>query len=137
MNVTHYLVDISALVRLLTRPEIVHEWEGPVTAGLVGICPVTELEFLYSARSREDHIDKTRRLNQLFPSVFIPDGVYGRAAKVQEELTSRGQHRSAGAVDLLLAATAELTGTTLLHGDRDFECVAAVTGQPVQWLSGP
>ncbi|NJP46126.1 PIN domain nuclease [Streptomyces sp. PRB2-1] len=29
-------------------------------------------------------------------------------------------------------ATAELQGLTLLHRDRGFECVAAVTGQPLQ-----
>jgi predicted nucleic acid-binding protein len=39
-------------------------------------------------------------------------------------------------VDLVVAATAELQGLTLLHHDRDFECVAAVTGQPLQWY-GP
>lgn len=43
---------------------------------------------------------------------------------------------SAGAVDLVVAATAELRGLTLLHRDRDFECLAAVTGQALQWY-GP
>jgi hypothetical protein len=37
--------------------------------------------------------------------------------------------RSAGSVDLVVAATAELQGLTLLYRDRDFECIAAVTGQ--------
>jgi predicted nucleic acid-binding protein len=55
---------------------------------------------------------------------------------VQEALTKRGQHRSAGPVDLVVAATAELQGLTLLHHDRDFECIAAVTGQALQWY-GP
>lgn len=54
------------------------------------------------------------------------------ATRVQEILTQRGQHRSAGAVDLVVAATAELQGLTLLHRDRDFECIAAVTGQALQ-----
>ncbi len=31
----------------------------------------------------------------------------------------------------LMAATAELHDLTLLHRDNDFECVAAVTGQPL------
>lgn len=35
-----------------------------------------------------------------------------------------------------MAATAELQGLTLLHCDRDFECIAAVTGQALQWY-GP
>ena len=36
----------------------------------------------------------------------------------------------------MVAATAELQGLTLLHRDRDFECIAAVTGQALQWY-GP
>jgi hypothetical protein len=46
-------------------------------------------------------------------------------------LTRKEQHRSAGAVDLVVTATAERL--TLLHRDRDVECIAAVTGQPLQW----
>ncbi|MEU6140142.1 hypothetical protein ABZ848_07260 [Streptomyces sp. NPDC047081] len=38
--------------------------------------------------------------------------------------------------DLVVAATAELQGLTPLHRDRDFECIAAVTGQALQWY-GP
>jgi predicted nucleic acid-binding protein len=36
----------------------------------------------------------------------------------------------------VVAATAELQGLTLLHRDRDFKCVTAVTGQALQWY-GP
>lgn len=54
----------------------------------------------------------------------------------QAALTKRGLHRSAGAVDLVVAATAELQGLTLLHRDDDYECIAAVTGQALQWY-GP
>jgi predicted nucleic acid-binding protein len=47
------------------------------------------------------------------------------------------QHRSAGPVDLVIAATAELQGLALLHHDRAFECIAAVTGQAIQWFGPP
>jgi predicted nucleic acid-binding protein len=53
---------------------------------------------------------------------------------VQEQLTAKGEHRSAGPVDLLVAATAEESGLVLLHHDRDFEAIARVTGQPVRML---
>jgi predicted nucleic acid-binding protein len=72
----------------------------------------------------------------IFGRVPVDDRAYDRASRVQELLTERGQHRSAGAVDLVVAATAELQGLTLLHRDRDFECIAAVTGQALQWY-GP
>ena len=63
----------------------------------------------------------------------------GRSAvpgKPRGELTARSQHRSAGPVDLVIAATDELHGPTLLHHDRDFEVIARVTGQPLHWY-GP
>jgi predicted nucleic acid-binding protein len=34
----------------------------------------------------------------------------------------------------VIAATAELAGLTILHLDKDFEVIAAVTGQPVERL---
>ena len=36
---------------------------------------------------------------------------------------------------LIIGATAELAGLTVLHLDKDFEIIAAVTGQPVERLS--
>jgi predicted nucleic acid-binding protein len=36
--------------------------------------------------------------------------------------------------DLLIAATAELHGLTVLHHDKDFELIADVTGQSVERL---
>lgn len=51
-------------------------------------------------------------------------------------LADRGQHRAPSLPDLIIAATAELAGLTVLHLDKDFEVIAEVTGQPVEHLSG-
>jgi predicted nucleic acid-binding protein len=67
----------------------------------------------------------------------MPDRMFERAAQVQAALTDLGTHRSAGAVDLLIAAAAELHGLTLLHYDRDFDQIVRVTGQRAQWLASP
>ena len=56
---------------------------------------------------------------------------------MQASLTDRGAHRSAGPVDLLVAATAEFHKLTLLHYDHDFEQIAQVTAQPTAWLAEP
>ncbi len=72
----------------------------------------------------------------MFGWVPVHDRAYARAWEVQGELTAKGQHRSAGPVDLVVAATAELHGLTLLHHDRDFGVIARVTGQPMRWY-GP
>lgn len=36
--------------------------------------------------------------------------------------------------DLLIAAAAESLGLTVLHYDADFDRIAAVTGQPCEWV---
>jgi predicted nucleic acid-binding protein len=36
---------------------------------------------------------------------------------------------------LLIAATAELAGLTVLHHDEDFEIIADITGQPLERLN--
>ena len=70
---------------------------------------------------------------------WVPMGAdaYERADEVQQALTERGQHRSAGPVDLLIAATAERERLILLCDDKDFELVASVTGQPVRRVGDP
>jgi len=73
-----------------------------------------------------------------FPTCgWVPMGeqAWERAAEVQQLLTETGQHRSAGAVDLLIAATAERERLTVLCDDRDFETVAAVTRQPIKLVT--
>jgi hypothetical protein len=72
-------------------------------------------------------------MKSVFGWVPVHDRAFARAWEVQDGLTSRGQYRSAGPVDLVLAATAELHGLTLLHHDRDFDVIAGVTGQPTRW----
>lgn len=51
-----------------------------------------------------------------------------------ELLARRGHHRGASIPDLLIAAIAERTGLTVLHYDRDFDLIAAATGQRMEWV---
>jgi predicted nucleic acid-binding protein len=136
MSAAQFLIDTSALARFLRGDAGQYGWDRAAAAGLIATCPVTELEFFYSARSAEDRARGIEDMRLLFGWVPVDDRAYDRAWRVQELLTRKGQHRSAGAVDLVVAATAELQGLTLLHRDRDFDCIAAVTGQPLQWY-GP
>ncbi|WP_328912725.1 MULTISPECIES: PIN domain nuclease [unclassified Streptomyces] len=136
MSAAQFLIDTSALARFLRGDAEQYGWDRAASAGLIATCPITELEFFYSARSAEDRALGIADIRLLFGWVPVDDRAYDRAWQVQELLTRKGQHRSAGAVDLVVAATAELQGLTLLHRDRDFACIAAVTGQPLQWY-GP
>ncbi len=136
MNAAQFLIDTSALARFMRSDAEQFGWDQAAAAGLIATCPITELEFFYSARSAADRERGIEGIRLLFGWVPVDDRAYDRAWRVQEMLTTRGQHRSAGPVDLVVAATAELQGLTLLHRDRDFDCIAAVTGQPLQWY-GP
>ena len=133
MTPAQFLIDTSALTRLMRSGAESFGWDQAVAAGLIAVCPITELEFFFSARSAQDREHGIQDMKSVFGWVPVHDRAFARAWEVQDGLTSRGQHRSAGPVDLVLAATAELHGLTLLHHDRDFDVIAGVTGQPTRW----
>jgi predicted nucleic acid-binding protein len=137
VTAAQFLIDTSALARFMRSDAERHGWDQAAAAGLIAVCPITELEFFYSARSATDRAQGIEDMRLVFGWVPVDDRAYDRAWQVQDALTERGQHRSAGPVDLVVAATAELQGLALLHRDRDFECIAAVTGQAVQWFGPP
>jgi predicted nucleic acid-binding protein len=135
VNPVLYLIDTSGLFRILQQDKLRQAWSDHLAAGVIGICPVVELEFLYSARSLADRLEKLRLLHDLFGWVPMGEQAWERAAEVQQLLTETGRHRSAGPVDLLIAATAERERLTVLSDDHDFETVTAVTGQPVKLVT--
>ena len=137
MMPARFLLDTSALVRLLREAGVRARWEPQITAGLVGVCPLVELELLYSARSKSDRDELVDLLATAFVWVPMPEQVFDRAAEIQAASTAQGAHRSAGAVDLLVAACAELHRLTLVHYDHDFDQITKVTGQAAAWLAPP
>jgi predicted nucleic acid-binding protein len=132
-----FLVDTGALIRLLRQADVQADWAQQITAGLVATCAITELELLYTARSKADREEQSALIREIFGWVVMPDRVFERALDVQSAMTDRGSHRSASPADLLLAATAEAHGLVVLHYDTDFVQVAEVTGQPIRWLAEP
>jgi predicted nucleic acid-binding protein len=133
MTPAQFLIDTSALARMMRSGGESFGWDQAVAAGLVAVCPITELEFFYSARSAADRAISIEDVRAAFLWVPVHDRAFARAWEVQGDLTAKGQHRSAGPVDLVVAATAELHGLTLLHHDHDFDVVVAITGQPARW----
>ncbi|WP_229072161.1 PIN domain nuclease [Actinoplanes sp. DH11] len=134
---TKYLIDTSAFMRLLCEPAVQSAWLDQIDAGVLGVCPLTELEILFTARSKVDRGELEAAIRGSCAWLTVPDRAFDRALSVQKDLTDRGAHRSAGPVDLVVAATAEHHRTTILHYDRDFEQVAAVTGQAARWVADP
>ena len=132
---TGWLIDKSALVRLTASPDAA-EWAGRVERGLVRIATVTRLEIGYSARSGPEFRTGLRQppLSSM-PVEYQTPATEDRAVEILALLADRGQHRAPSIPDLVIAATAELAGLTILHLDKDFEIIAAVTGQPAERLS--
>ncbi len=75
-----------------------------------------------------------RQLRAAWPQVDMDQPVLDRAVEVQDELADRSQQRGAKIADLLIAAAAEAAGLVVLHYDHDFDLIATVTGQPVEWI---
>jgi len=69
------------------------------------------------------------------PLEYQTPAIKGRALEVQMRLADRGHHRAPSVPDLIVAATAELAGLTVLHLDKDFELIAGVTGQNLERLA--
>lgn len=134
MSPALYLIDTSGLFRIL-QSELRKAWSDHLAAGVIATCPVVELEFLFSARSLADRLEKRQLLRDLLGWVPMPERAYERAAEIQQMLTEAGTHRSAGPVDLLIAATAERERLTVLCDDRDYQTIARVTGQPVKLVT--
>lgn len=137
MAVTNWLIDKSALVRLqLDQVAEGENWKRRIDRGLVRISTITRLELGYSARTGTEGREGLRRPPlSLMPIERITPAVEDRAEEVQMLLADRGQHRAPSIPDLLIAATAEKTGLTVLAVDKDFDLIAEVTGQPVETLA--
>jgi predicted nucleic acid-binding protein len=69
------------------------------------------------------------------PVEYMTPAVEDRAVDVLTLLADRGQHRAPSVPDLIIAATAELAGLTVLHLDKGFDVIADVTGQSVERLN--
>jgi predicted nucleic acid-binding protein len=69
------------------------------------------------------------------PVEYLTPAIEDRAVEVLALLAEHGHHRAPSIPDLIIAATAELAGLTVLHLDKDFELIAGITGQPAERLA--
>ena len=131
---TEWLVDKSALVRFSSSVDVA-EWAGRIERGVVRITSLTRLEVGFSARSGDDLRSASLRAPLVsMPTEYLTPAIEDRALEVQQMLADRGHHRGPSIPDVLVAATAELAGLTIVHLDKDFELIAALTGQPLERL---
>ncbi len=127
-----YLADTSAVARI-DKAEVAERLLPLVENGLVARCSPTDLEAGVSSRDAADHVAMPAR-RASWPLAAMSQHTLDRAVAVQDQLAARGQHRGVKIGDLLIAAAAETNGLTVLHYDSDFDTIASVTGQPVEWI---
>jgi hypothetical protein len=130
--VTLFLVDKSAFEQQRHSNQADAMLRALAAENRLAICEIVALELLFSTRGPADYEARWSHLESL---EWLPtDAAACRTAlDLQRRLAQRGQHRRP-IPDLLIAATALVHGATVLHYDRDFDRIAAITGQATRWI---
>ena len=128
-------VDTSAWHRS-GHPAVAERWRTELGDDRLGLCDQVRLEILWSARSADDYEALAEELEALVP-IPTTNATFARALEVQRQLAHVGglHHRSVRIADLVIAAAAEEAGATLWHYDQDFERIAEITGQAIEWVA--
>lgn len=134
--VATHLADTSALARL-DRPPVAAVLAPLIEAGLVATCGVIEFELGWATRTSAE-FDRVRADRDAgYEWLATHDEDWRRALDVQARLWRSGRVRAVGFPDLLIAAVAERERVSLVHYDSDYDLIAAVTGQQMQWVVSP
>jgi predicted nucleic acid-binding protein len=129
-----YLADTSLFVLQRRYPQVRHRFETLLAEGRLAACQMTALEYLNNAAD-------PRSYELLWAALHghrwmdVTAAAMDRALAVHRALARTSQHRHFRLPDLIIAATAELNGATVLHYDADYDRIAAVTGQSVEWVA--
>jgi len=127
------MVDKSALARG-QHDSVFHVLSELAAHGTFYTNPLIDLEMLYSAQDLKQYRALAAVRSSSHTMLPLNEQVGRRALQVQEALAEQGHHRGAGVVDLLIAASAEQAGATLVHYDHDYDLIAEVTQQPMRWV---
>jgi predicted nucleic acid-binding protein len=96
-------------------------------AGELYICPVGELEQLYSARSAREYDAVRSALRESLELVAAPQDIFERALRLQRDLAHHhGMWHRVPIPDLLIAETALFHNLGVVHVDGDFDRIAEV-----------
>jgi hypothetical protein len=95
--------------------------------GALFVCPVGELEQLFSARSARDYDVRSELLHNSFDSIAAPIDIFDRALRLQRDLAHHhGLWHRLPIPDLLIAETALYHDLGVVHVDGDFHRIAEV-----------
>jgi len=128
-----YLADTSVYVLQARHTAVRDRFARLLTEGRLAACQMTVLEYLNNAPDpRGYEILRGALMTQRW--IEVTSAAMDRALKVHGELARQSQHRHFRLPDLIIAATAELAGASVLHYDADYDRIAKITGQPVEWV---
>jgi predicted nucleic acid-binding protein len=131
--VASYLADTSAFARL-HHPAVAAILAPLIEAGVIATCGVIEFELGWATRSSAELDELRADRDAGYEWLATHDGDWRRALEVQAFLWRAGRMRAVGLPDLLIAAVAERERVTVLHYDGDYDVIAQVTGQSMQWV---
>lgn len=124
MAVAGWVLDKSAAARS-GDPRVARQLEE--LAGTLYVCPVGELEQLYSARSAKDYDRLKSELHESFEVISAPPDLLDRALALQQDLAHHhGMWHRTPIPDLLIAETALNHGLGVVHVDGDYERISEV-----------
>jgi hypothetical protein len=134
MATTVYLADTSVYVLQGRHLQVRRKFETLLVEGRLAACQMTALEYLNNAPDPKGYeILRGALLGQRWLDVTA--AAMDRAMEVHHLLAAASQHRHFRLPDLIIAATAEFNGATVLHYDADYDRIAAITGQPTEWIA--
>lgn len=119
-----YLLDSSALWRILRDTTLRASWAEIISLGVIGSCHPQRVEFRRSAGTIDEYDQMSGMFDALYPDAAIPKGAWQWIESAQYRLLRHGAHRALPAVDLLICATAAHHGLVVLHDDNDFVTAA-------------
>jgi predicted nucleic acid-binding protein len=114
-------------------PQLARWFNAQVAADRVLMCDLVILELVRMAPNDTRAKETAARLDA-FQSLPAPADLWARARELQLLLAGDGDHRRVPPADLLIAATAMAGGVALVHYDRDYERLAAVSDLQHRWL---
>ena len=119
-----YLLDSSALWRILRDAELRAGWAEVISSGAIGSCQPQRVEFRRSARTIDEYEQMSEMFAALYADAAVPKTAWGWIESAQYRLLRHGAHRALSAVDLLICATAAQHDLVVLHDDNDFATAA-------------
>jgi predicted nucleic acid-binding protein len=129
-----YLADTTVYVLRSRHPGVRERFEQLLTEGRLALCQMVALEYLNNAQNPQTY-EAVHGALRAQRWMDVSTAAMDRAMDVHRQLAARSQHRNFRLPDLIIAATAEMHGATVLHYDEDYDRIAEITGQPTEWVA--